>query len=98
MRTLGPLTPSELARSVALTSGGLSIAIERLERIGYIGRFQYLDHRRSVLVEATEAIEPVHAEAFGAFIERISVRFGQYARCARRGIRAGLARDLTTGS
>lgn len=63
---------------------------------GYIGRFQYLDHGRSVLFEATEAIAPVHAEVFGPFIERINVRFGQYARCARRGIRAGFARDLTT--
>jgi DNA-binding MarR family transcriptional regulator len=85
-------------RSVGLTSGGLSIAIERLERVGYIGRFRHLDDRRSVLVEVTEAIVPLVAEVFGALIERINVRFGQYARDVRCGLRAGLASDLTTGS
>jgi len=34
LRSRGPLTASELASAVGLTSGGLSIALERLERLG----------------------------------------------------------------
>ena len=56
LRSDGPQTPSQLARSVGLTSGGLSIALERLERVGYIHRSQHPDDRRSVLVQATDAV------------------------------------------
>jgi DNA-binding MarR family transcriptional regulator len=68
LRSEGPQTPSELARSVGLTSGGLSIALERLERIGYIRRSQHPEDRRSVLVEATEAIFPLENQVFGPLI------------------------------
>jgi DNA-binding MarR family transcriptional regulator len=68
LRSEGPQTPSELARSVGLTSGGLSIALERLERIGYIRRSQHPDDRRSVLVEPTEAIVPLENQVFGPLI------------------------------
>jgi DNA-binding MarR family transcriptional regulator len=71
-RRIGWVTPSGLARSVALTSGGLSIALEGLERIGYIRLYQHPADRRSVLVEATEAIAPFEAEVFGALIERMN--------------------------
>ena len=72
LRSDGPQKPSLLARSVGLTSGGLSIALERLERIGYIRRSQHPDDRRSVLVEATEAIVPLEREVFGPLIERMT--------------------------
>jgi ubiquinone/menaquinone biosynthesis C-methylase UbiE len=58
LRSEGPQTPSQLARSVALTSGGLSIALERFERLGYIRRSLHPHDRRSILVEPTEAIVP----------------------------------------
>ncbi len=71
LRSDGPQTPSQLARSVGLTSGGLSIALERLERIGYIHRSPHPDDRRSVLVEATEAIVPLEDEVFGPLIQQM---------------------------
>lgn len=71
LRSEGPQTPSQLARSVGLTSGGLSIALERLERIGYIRRSQHPDDRRSVLVEATDAIAPLETEVFGPLIQQM---------------------------
>jgi hypothetical protein len=72
LRSDGPQKPSRLARSVGLTSGGLSIALERLERIGYIRRSQHPDDRRSVLVDATEAIVPFETEVFGPLIRRMT--------------------------
>ena len=78
LRSDGPQKPSQLARSVGLTSGGLSIALERLERIGYICRSQHPDDRRSVLVEATEAIVPLETEVFGPLIKRMTALLDTY--------------------
>ena len=78
MRSDGPQKPSQLARSVGLSSGGLSIALERLEGIGYIRRSQHPDDRRSVLVEATDAIVPLGTEVFGPLIERMTALLDTY--------------------
>ena len=78
LRSEGPQTPSELARSLGLTSGGLSIALERLERIGYIRRSQHPDDRRSVLVEATEAIVPLENQFFGPLIREMRSLLAAY--------------------
>jgi DNA-binding MarR family transcriptional regulator len=78
LRSEGPQTPSQLARSVGLTSGGLSIALERLERIGYIDRSRHPNDRRSVLVEATEAIVPLEDEVFGPLIEEMKSLLDTY--------------------
>jgi DNA-binding MarR family transcriptional regulator len=78
LRSEGPQTPSQLARSVGLTSGGLSIALERLERIGYIRRSQHPDDRRRVLVEATAAIVPLEDEVFGPLIKEMKSLLDTY--------------------
>jgi DNA-binding MarR family transcriptional regulator len=78
LRSDGPQRPSLLARSVGLTSGGLSIALDRLERIGYIHRSQDPGDRRSVLVEATEAIVPLETEVFGPLIKRMTALLDTY--------------------
>lgn len=68
----GPLTPSELAHATSLTSGGMSIALDRLERAGLARRVRNPDDRRSVLVEATDLTRQRGQEFFGplADIER----------------------------
>ena len=80
LRSRGPLTASELARAVGLTSGGLSIALDRLERTGYVRRSQHPDDRRSVLVEATDALAPLEAEMFGSLAERTRKLLATYSR------------------
>ncbi len=81
----GPLTPSELAEAMSLTSGGMSIALDRLERAGLARRVRNPDDRRSVLVEATDLTRRRGREFFGplAAIERQLL-----ARHALREIRA----------
>jgi DNA-binding MarR family transcriptional regulator len=66
LRSSGPMTPAQLARAVGLTSGGLSIALERLERVGYITRSRHPHDRRSVVVEATDVVVPLETAVFGA--------------------------------
>lgn len=78
LRSGGPQTPTQLARSVGLTTGGLSIALERLERIGYIRRSQHPDDRRSILVEATKAIVPLEDEVFGPLISEMKSLLDTY--------------------
>ena len=79
LRSQDAQTPTELARALGLTSGGLSIALERLERIGYIRRSQHPDDRRRVLVEATPAIIPIEDEVFGPLIEEMQSLIGTYS-------------------
>jgi DNA-binding MarR family transcriptional regulator len=78
LRSQGAQTPTQLARSVGLTSGGLSIALERLERIGYIRRSQHPDDRRRVLVEATAAVVPIEDEVFGPLIRQMMSLLDSY--------------------
>src|SRR5262249_12702276 len=80
LRTSGPLTATQLARAVGLTSGGLSIALDRLERLGYIRRSQHPDDRRRVLVEATEVLAPLEADLYGPLAQQIRKLLRTYTR------------------
>ena len=48
------LTPSDLARSQMMTSGGMTAAIDRLERKGLVTRLPNPNDRRGSLVELTD--------------------------------------------
>lgn len=74
------MRPSGLAAAVRLTSGGLSIALERLERAGYIRRKPHPEDRRSVVVEATEKAHRVDDEIFGAIEKRMRRLLSGYQR------------------
>jgi DNA-binding MarR family transcriptional regulator len=95
LRSAGPQTPTGLARSVGLTSGGLSIALERLERIGYIRRSQHPNDRRSVLVETTEAIIPLEEQFFGPLIHEMRALLATYDDSDLATIRQYLDRAAT---
>ncbi len=51
----GPLRPGELAELTGLTTGGVTVALDRLEKAGYVRRRPNPDDRRSVLVHAVPA-------------------------------------------
>ena len=48
------LTPTDLARQRMMTSGGMTAAIDRLERKGLLARLPNPDDRRGSLVELTD--------------------------------------------
>jgi DNA-binding MarR family transcriptional regulator len=80
LRTNGSTTANELAKAVGLTSGGLSIALDRLERVGYVRRYQHPDDRRRVIIEATETLEPLEREMFAPLQQRFKKLLGSYTR------------------
>src|SRR5262245_25297102 len=80
LRTSGPMTATELAKAVGLTSGGLSIAIDRLERVDYVHRYQHPNDRRRVIIEATETLEPLEREMFATLQQRFKKLLGRYTR------------------
>jgi DNA-binding MarR family transcriptional regulator len=88
--------PSQLSASSGLTSGGLSIALERLERKGYIRRSQHPEDRRRVLVEATEAIAPLEARVFGPVGRAMGALLGTYSDDELRVIHDYLERAADT--
>jgi DNA-binding MarR family transcriptional regulator len=51
---LGPVTPGTLAESTGLTTGGVTVMLDRLEKAGYVKRDRNPNDRRSVLVRVIE--------------------------------------------
>ncbi|MGA7156860.1 MAG: MarR family transcriptional regulator [Acidobacteriaceae bacterium] len=50
LQLYGPLTPSNLAKWTGLSSGGVTVALDRLEKAGYVRREANPKDRRSLLV------------------------------------------------
>jgi DNA-binding MarR family transcriptional regulator len=57
------LTPTELARHRMMTSGGMTVALDRLERKGFVARVPNPADRRGSLVRLTDAGRQVIDEA-----------------------------------
>ena len=55
LELLGPMTPGALAQSSGLSSGGVTVVLDRLESAGYVRRSQNPSDRRSVLVGIVHA-------------------------------------------
>ena len=60
----GPLNAGRLASAAGLSPGATTVAIDRLERAGYVRRLRANEDRRAIVVEATpfacERIEAVY--------------------------------------
>jgi DNA-binding MarR family transcriptional regulator len=78
LRGLGPTTPTTLATAVGMTTGGLSLALDRLEAAGYVTRRPNSNDRRSVIVEPTEHLAQVEREIFGPLGRRMGEIIARY--------------------
>jgi MarR family transcriptional regulator, organic hydroperoxide resistance regulator len=67
---MGPSTPSELARCTGLTTGGVTVMLDRLEKGGYVKRVPNPRDRRSVLVR----LNPTKLKKMQAFYGEINER------------------------
>jgi DNA-binding MarR family transcriptional regulator len=67
---MGPSTPGELARSTGLTTGGVTVMLDRLEKSGYVKREPNPRDRRSVLVR----LNPAKLKKVNAFYGEINER------------------------
>lgn len=72
----GPATPGELADRAGLTAGGgITTAIDRLERAGFVTRERDPHDRRRVIVTANAA---AILERFGEVYGRVGARWNDY--------------------
>lgn len=74
----GPLAPTDLARRLGFTTGGVTTVLDRLERAGYIRRRPGSGDRRRLVVEATQATAARDAEVFGGLIRQTSDLLATY--------------------
>jgi DNA-binding MarR family transcriptional regulator len=70
---MGPSTPGELARSTGLTTGGVTVMLDRLEKAGYVKREPNPRDRRSVLVR----LKPARLKKVNAFYGEINDRMAR---------------------
>lgn len=62
------LSPGELAAAAGLTTGGVTTAIDRLERAGYVTRERDSADRRRVTVRPTELARRAVGEIYGPVV------------------------------
>jgi len=74
----GPLAPTELARLLGFTTGGVTTVLDRLERAGYIRRQPDPADRRRQVVQITEATTARDREVFGGLIRQTSDLLATY--------------------
>lgn len=74
----GPLTAGALARAVGISTGGMTIALDRLEQAGYVRREPNAKDRRSVVVRVTDRIAAPSRQAFGPLQRRLTTVLRAY--------------------
>ena len=74
----GPLAPTELARLLGFTTGGVTTVLDRLERAGYIRRQPDPADRRRQVVQITEVTAARDREVFGDLIRQTSDMLATY--------------------
>ena len=70
LELMGPSTPGELARFTGLTTGGVTVMLDRLEKGGYLKREPNPRDRRSVLVH----LNPTRAKKLQALYGEVNQR------------------------
>lgn len=63
-----PLSPGELAAAAGMTTGGVTTAIDRLERAGYVTRERDSADRRRVTVRPTELADRLTGQIYGPIV------------------------------
>jgi DNA-binding MarR family transcriptional regulator len=64
-----PLSPGELAAAAGMTTGGVTTAIDRLERAGYVTRERDSTDRRRVTVRPTPLAQRAAGEIYGPVVQ-----------------------------
>ncbi len=74
----GSITPGELARRTGLTSGGVTVVLDRLEAAGYVKRERNPEDRRSVLVRPMAAKLRKVQQKYKVINEQLDRLFAEY--------------------
>jgi DNA-binding MarR family transcriptional regulator len=76
----GPQTLAQLGRAEGLSSGGMTVAIDRLAERGYVSRRPHPKDRRSQVVELTPLLWQRSEPIFGALQQRVRERLSGYSQ------------------
>ncbi|MFC7551005.1 MarR family winged helix-turn-helix transcriptional regulator [Plantactinospora sp. GCM10030261] len=82
----GSLSPSELAAAAGMTTGGVTTAIDRLERAGYATRVRDSADRRRVVLQPTDRSRRAVDEIYGPIVERGRVYLDSLDAATLRGL------------
>ncbi len=74
----GPATPGDLAQLTDLSSGGMTVVIDRLEKAGYLEREPNPRDRRSVIVRFAAAPKRRIARLYEPILARMDKLFAAY--------------------
>jgi len=86
LEAAGPLTQRQLGERLSLTSGAMTMLVDRLERAGWVRRRSHPTDRRAVLVELSARSAERTPAALTAYHERI--------RAIAEGVPAALAEAI----
>jgi MarR family transcriptional regulator, organic hydroperoxide resistance regulator len=78
LELMGPLTPGKLAECTRLTTGGVTVVLDRLERAGLIRRERNPQDRRSVLIHLEPATLTQIDVHYAAINERLNAFLANY--------------------
>jgi len=73
LELMGPSTPGTLAACTGLTTGGVTVMLDRLEQAGFVKRSPNPNDRRSVLV----SVNPKKLKKMGAHYDRVTRQTAQ---------------------
>jgi len=89
---LGPVTPGRLAECTGLTTGGVTVMLDRLEKAGVVKRERNPNDRRSVLVRVNpKKLRKINA-LYRGINERLEAFFSETPEAELRSVAIFLAR------
>ena len=74
LELMGPLTPGKLAECTGLTTGGVTVVLDRLEKAGHVRRERNPQDRRSVLIH----LQPETLGQIDAHYASINAQLGAF--------------------
>lgn len=78
LELMGPLTPGKLAECTRLTTGGVTVVLDRLEKAGYVRRERNPQDRRSVLIHLEPEILKQIGVRYAAINEQLGTFLAEY--------------------
>ena len=92
----GPIAPTELARRLGFTTGGITTVIDRLERAGYVVRRPSATDRRRLVIEISDSTRDKDMAVFGGLFERTQALVAGYGDDAELALIRGFLDDVRT--
>lgn len=96
LELVGPLTPSALAETLLLTTGGMTVRLHRLEALDLIQRQPNPRDGRGVLVRLTRAGKDLAEDALRSLLQAQTASIGSLAPAERNDL-IKLLRNLLIG-